>query len=304
MENILTTHALTKSYRHTKALSGVTMHVPKGAIYGFVGRNGAGKTTLMRLVTGLQHPTSGYYTLFGQKSISKDISLARRRMAAVIEKPAIYSDMTAEENLIEQCKVLGLPRTYDLNETLQMVGLHNTGKKKAKNFSLGMKQRLGIAVALIGSPDLLLLDEPANGLDPEGIIEIREIILNLNREHEVTVLISSHILDELSRIATCYGFINQGRLVKEISAQELQEECRKCMQVTVSNAEAFTRTLDQLGLSYRITSEDTAEIYGPVEVTDLVEALAQNGCRVKTMTEKGQRLEAYYLNLIGGGKDA
>lgn len=304
MEDILTTHALTKTYRHTKALAGVDMHVPKGCIYGFVGRNGAGKTTLMRVVTGLQFPSSGYYTLFGQKHISKDIANARRRVAAVIEKPAIYGDMTAEENLIEQCKALGLPKAYDLQEMLKTVGLGNTGKKKAKTFSLGMRQRLGIAVALMGSPDFLLLDEPANGLDPEGIIEIREIILKLNREREVTVLISSHILDELSRIATCYGFINQGRLVKEIGADELQEECRKCIQLTITDITAFARTLDQLGLSYRITSDETAEIYGAIDITDLVAALAKNDCRVKTITEKGQSLEAYYLNLIGGGKNA
>ena len=197
-----TTENLGKQYRHFKALGDLTMHVPKGAIYGFVGRNGAGKTTLIRLVCGLQEPTSGSFTLYGIKNIDKNIVKSRRRMGAVVETPSIYLDMTAEENLRQQYRVLGLPSFDAIPELLKLVGLHNTGKKKAKNFSLGMKQRLGIAIALAGDPDFLILDEPANGLDPQGIIEMRELILRLNRERQMTVLISSHILDELSRLAT------------------------------------------------------------------------------------------------------
>ena len=199
MNYILQTNSLTKKYKNFQALNGLTMNVPKGSIYGFVGKNGAGKTTLIRLICGLQEPTSGNFSLYGIRNDSKDIIKSRRRMGAVVETPSIYMDMTAEENLKQQYLILGLPSYEGIPELLKLVGLENTGKKKAKNFSLGMKQRLGIAIALAGDPDFLVLDEPVNGLDPQGIVEMRELILKLNRERQITVLISSHILDELSR---------------------------------------------------------------------------------------------------------
>ena len=205
MDYVLKTNALCKHYKDFKALNGLTMNVPKGSIYGFVGKNGAGKTTLIRLVCGLQLPTSGSFELYGVEHSDKEISKSRRRMGAVVETPSIYLDMTAEDNLKQQYRILGMPSFDGITELLKLVGLENTGRKKAKNFSLGMRQRLGIAVALCGDPDFLVLDEPINGLDPQGIIEIRELILKLNREQKITVLISSHILDELSRLATHYG---------------------------------------------------------------------------------------------------
>ncbi len=188
MDYILTTNALSKEYGTFKALNAVSMHVPKGAIYGFVGKNGAGKTTLIRLICGLQTATSGEYTLYGRKNTDKEIYKSRRRMGAVVETPSIYLDMTAEQNLKEQYRVLGLPSFDGLPELLKLVGLENTGKKKAKNFSLGMRQRLGIAVALCGNPDFLVLDEPINGLDPQGIIEMRKLILKLNQEHQISMI--------------------------------------------------------------------------------------------------------------------
>ena len=194
------------------------MRVPKGAIYGFVGRNGAGKTTLIRLICGLQSPTGGGYALYGIKHTDARIARSRRRMGAVVETPSIYLGMTAADNIRQQYMVLGMPSNRGIPELLDLVGLGNTGSKKAGNFSLGMRQRLGIAVALAGSPDFLVLDEPVNGLDPQGIVEMRELILKLNRERGITVLISSHILDELARLATHYGFIDGGRMVKEMSA--------------------------------------------------------------------------------------
>ena len=205
MEYILETNGLGKKYGHFTALNDVSMHIPKGAIYGFVGRNGAGKTTLIRLICGLQRPTAGGYSLFGKSHTSHDIRESRKRVGAVVETPSIYLELTAEDNLKEQYRVLGLPSFEDIPQLLQLVGLESTGRKKAGNFSLGMRQRLGIAIALAGSPDFLVLDEPANGLDPQGIVEMRELILKLNRERHITVLISSHILDELSRLATHYG---------------------------------------------------------------------------------------------------
>lgn len=298
MEYILTTENLGKQYRHFKALDGLTMHIPKGAIYGFVGRNGAGKTTLIRLVCGLQEPTSGSFTLYGIKNIDKNIVKSRRRMGAVVESPSIYLDMTAEDNLKEQYRILGLPSFEPIPELLQLVGLENTGKKKAKNFSLGMKQRLGIAVALAGDPDFLVLDEPINGLDPQGIIEMRELLLKLNREHQITVLISSHILDELSRLATHYGIIDSGRMVKELSAEELEAACRKCMRVTVSDTKPLVRVLDDMKVDYKIISSTQADIFAKLNITQLTLALAKEGCELFELQEKDESLESYFMSLV------
>lgn len=300
MEYILTADSLSKHYRHFKALSDLSIHVPKGAIYGFIGKNGAGKTTLIRLICGLQEPTSGNYELYGVKNTDSRIHRSRRRMGAVIETPSIYMDMTAEENLKEQYRIIGLPDFDSIPELLKLTGLENTGKKKAKNFSLGMRQRLGIALALAGDPDFLVLDEPTNGLDPQGIIEMRELILRLNREYQITFLISSHILDELSRLATHYGFIDGGHMVKEMSTKELDAACRKCIRVQVSDIRALIRVLDEMGLEYSVLSDTMADIFARVNVSKLIHALSLQGCDVISMTEREESLESYYINLIGG----
>lgn len=276
------------------------MHVPKGSIYGFVGKNGAGKTTLIRVICGLQKPTDGTYTLYGKENTNPEIVRVRQRMGAVVEAPAIYLDMTAEENIRQQYRILGMPSMDGITELLKLVGLEDTGKKKAKTFSLGMRQRLGIAVALAGNPDFLVLDEPVNGLDPQGIIEIRELILKLNRERQVTILISSHILDELSRIATYYGFVDHGRIVKEMSAKELEAACRKCMFVEVSSTRALAQVLTEMNLEYLVLSETTAYIYGKVSISKLVLALAEKECELVTVKEQDESLESYYVNLVGG----
>lgn len=300
MDYVLKTNGLCKHYRSFKALDGLTMNVPKGAIYGFVGKNGAGKTTLIRLICGLQHPTSGDFELYGIKNTNRAVSRSRRRMGAVVETPSIYLDMTAEDNLRQQYKILGLPSYEGLQDILKLVGLENTGRKKAKNFSLGMRQRLGIAVALCGRPDFLLLDEPINGLDPQGIIEIRELILKLNREQQITVLISSHILDELSRLATHYGFIDGGRIVKEMSAHELEAACRKCVRMTVTDTRALARVLDGMGIEYKILDDKTADVYAKPNFTKLTLALAEEDCEVETMEEHDESLESFYISLVGG----
>lgn len=302
MDYILQTKNLCKYYRQFKALNGLTMNVPKGAIYGFVGRNGAGKTTLIRLVSGLQPSTSGEFTLYGKKNTESGIDKSRRRMGAVVETPSIYLNMTAIDNIKAQYRILGLPDFKDIPELLRLVGLENTGKKKAKNFSLGMRQRLGIAIALAGNPDFLILDEPINGLDPQGIIEMRELILKLNKERQITVLISSHILDELSRLATHYGFIDGGRMVKEISADELEKSCRKCMRVTVSDTKALVRILDKSELEYSIIDEKTADIFGEISITRLVNMLSAENCELINLTEHDESLESYFVNLVGGTK--
>lgn len=303
MDYVLKTNELCKHYRHFKALDGLTMSVPKGAIYGFVGRNGAGKTTLIRLICGMQTPTSGEFEIYGVKNSDKAISLSRRRMGAVVETPSVYLDMTAEDNLKQQYRVLGLPEFDGIKELLELVGLENTGKKKAGSFSLGMKQRLGIAIALCGEPDLLVLDEPINGLDPQGIIEIRELILKLNREKRMTVLISSHILDELSRLATHYGFIDRGRIVKEMSAEELENACRKCVRMNVTNVKALAKTLDTKGIEYKILDTSNADVYARLNFTELAIELHNAGCDVLTMEEHDESLESFFISLVGGGKE-
>ena len=300
MEYVLTTNKLTKKYGNFKSLDELSIHIPKGSIYGLVGKNGAGKTTLIRVICGLQELTKGTYSIYGIKNTSKAIAKSRRRMGAVVETPAIYLNMSAEENLKLQCLSVGVP-TYDsVPEILKLVGLAKTGRKKAGHFSLGMKQRLGIAMALVGNPDFLVLDEPVNGLDPQGIIELRELILKLNREYQITVLISSHILDELSRLATHYGFINEGRLVKEISADELENACKKCTRIEVTNTNALVRVLDANNIEYEILSDRAANIYGRINLSKLVIALAKENCEVISSHEQDESLENYFINLVGG----
>lgn len=302
MDYVLKTKDLCKSYRGFKALNGLSMNVPKGSIYGFVGKNGAGKTTLIRLICGLQAPTSGDYSIYGRSLSSKNIAKSRRKMGAVVETPSVYTNMTAEDNLKQQYRILGMPSYDGIDDILRLVGLENTGKKKARNFSLGMKQRLGIAIALAGSPDFLVLDEPVNGLDPQGIIEIRELILKLNREKQITVLISSHILDELSKLATHYGFIDGGRIIKEISAEELEAACKKCVRAEVTDVRALSRVLEEMGAEYRIISDTKADIYEKIGVSRLSSALERENCEIISMTEHDESLESYYVNLVGGDK--
>ena len=300
MEYVLQTNALCKHYRSFKALKSLTMNIPKGSIYGFVGKNGSGKTTLIRLISGLQPATSGDFSLYGVSSTSREICSVRRRMGAVVETPSIYMGMTAAENLREQCRVVGLPSFDNVPELLELVGLADTGKKKAKNFSLGMRQRLGIALVMVGDPDFLILDEPVNGLDPQGIIEIRELILKLNKECNITVLISSHILDELSRLATHYGFIDGGYMVKEISAGDLEKACRKAIHVEVSDIKAMARALDSINVDYSVTGESSADLFTKMSATRLINAISLENCEVFTMSERDESLESYFVNLVGG----
>lgn len=300
MDYVLQTNDLCKQYRHTKALNGLSMQVPKGSIYGLVGKNGAGKTTLIRILCGLQQPTAGSFTLYGARFGEHGLAAARRRMGAVVETPCLYPEMTARQNLALQNRVLGLPDDSNIPPLLRMAGLENTGAKKVRHFSLGMRQRLGIALALCGWPDLLILDEPVNGLDPQGIIDMRELILKLNREYQVTVLISSHILDELARLATCYGFIDGGRMLRQITAEEFARAGRKCVRVTVTDTAALARVLERDGLEYKILSDAQADVFGAPNITRLALALNGEGCELLKVEEKDESLESYFLNLVGG----
>ncbi len=299
MEYILQTNKLCKNYGKHKILKELTMNVPKGSIYGFVGRNGAGKTTLIRIVSGLHNPSSGNYSLYGIANSDSSINAIRRKTGAVVETPSIYPDLDARANLRMQYKILGLAPD-NMEEILKLVELTNTGKKKAKDFSLGMRQRLGIAFSLIGNPDFLILDEPINGLDPQGIIEVRELLLKLNHERGITILISSHILDELSKLATHYGFIDNGTILKEMSAEELHESCRQSMKMVVSDTNILKDVLTEKQLEFKVLSETEAVIFSEIEVTPLVLALHAKGCNVVTMSESNESLENYFMKLVGG----
>lgn len=301
MEYCLTTHNLTKRYRKFAALDDVTMHVPKGAIYGFIGRNGAGKTTLIRVICGLQAPTQGGYTILGTDNTDrKGLKKVRKHMGAIVETPAVYPDMTAYENMLHQAIIIGNPSRDQLNELLEFVGLADTGKKKVKHFSLGMRQRLSIAMTLVGNPDFLVLDEPVNGLDPQGIVEIRELILKLNKEKNITFLISSHILGELSKLATDYGFIDNGKLIKEITASELEAQCRKKIVIKVEGKTSLSTVLDKAKTDYKMLSPDECEIYGDVNVNDILKLLSDNKLSLVRISEKDEDLETYFINLVGG----
>lgn len=303
MEYILQTNNIEKRYKNVKVLNNLNIHIEKGAIYGLIGKNGAGKTTLIRIICGLQKPTSGTYSIYGIANNNKKVIQMRKRIGAIIESPSIYLDMTAEENLKQQYKIIGLPSFDNLHEILKLVDLDKTENKITKNFSLGMKQRLGIAIALVGNPDLLILDEPINGLDPEGIIEMRELILKLNKEKGITVLISSHYLDELSKIATHYGFLDKGQILKEITNKELEQNSKKRIEIKVDNLKECVKLFEEYNVSYEVVSAEQVNIYNNVNISNLAIALSKRNCVIKEFQEKEESLESYYMNLIGGGKN-
>lgn len=300
MENIIVTNNLCKKYGKFQALDNVSITIKKGGIYGLIGKNGAGKTTLLRVISGLQNPTSGKYSLFGVDYKDKNITKQRRKFGAIIEKPSIYLDMSATENLKQQCLILGIPNFDDIPKNLKLVGLDSADKKPAKNFSLGMKQRLGIAIALVGNPDFIILDEPINGLDPQGIIEIRELILKLNKEFGITFLISSHILDELSKVATDFYFINNGKVIKEINSKELSTICKKITQIEVDDVKIASSILTSEIINFDVISDTQIDIYSNIVLSELISKLSKENCTVISSTIKNESLESYFLNLIGG----
>lgn len=301
-EPILVTRALTKKYGGAAAVEGVDLYIEKGQIYGLVGRNGAGKTTIIRMLTAQTVPTSGEIELFGETD-EKGISAARARVGAMVEIPSFYPYLTARENLEYYRRQRGIPGEACVDRALEQVGLHDAGKKKFKQFSLGMKQRLGLALALMNHPDLLLLDEPINGLDPEGIVEFRSILLELNRQRETTILISSHILSELSNIATHYGFLDQGRMLEQVSAGRLSEKCRACLQLTVDDASRAALVLEQrLGTrDYEVLPGNILRLYHFLDCPqDVTAALVEADVALFSAENKNTTLEDYFLSLIGG----
>ena len=302
---VIATYGLKKAYGACMALDGANMQVRRGDVYGLVGRNGAGKTTLMRMLTGQSQPSGGEMELFGASG--KDMRLQRPRTGAMIEIPSFSPFLTARENLEYYRLQRGIPGRGAVDEVLELVDLADTGKKKFKTFSLGMKQRLGLALALMNHPDFLILDEPINGLDPEGVAEFRQMLRTLNQEGRTTILISSHILSELSAIATRYGFMEKGRLVEEISAQALHDKCRTCLRLEVDDASRAAAVLQtQLGTDqFEVLPGNVVQLYDCLDDPKRASyALAQNGVALLAMEQKGADLEAYFLNLIGGGDHA
>lgn len=302
MEYVLTTDGISKIYGKRKVVNKVCMHVPKGAIYGFIGKNGAGKTTFMRVVAGLAAPAEGSMELFG----SKDLEKQRLRIGALIEEPGIYPEMSAMDNLEVIRRVFGITDRQAVEELLAFVGLKDAGRKKVKNFSMGMKQRLGIAISLMRNPDFLILDEPINGLDPQGIREIRELLVKLNREKGITILISSHILGELSKIATHYGIIREGVLIEEFGAEELVSRCRRCHKLVVDNTELAASVLEGKlqTVSYDVPQQGVIRLFDHLEDTERTNReLVLGGVGLRESYLTGQDLEGYFMELLGGGRN-
>ncbi|NEZ46540.1 ABC transporter ATP-binding protein [Clostridium niameyense] len=292
---------LSKKFKKECAVDNVNLNIKKGEIYGFIGENGAGKTTFIRMVTGLIKPNDGEIEIFGVNA-EKNLSV-RKRIGALIETPAFYPDMTAFQNL-EACRIQkGIPGIECTEKILKALNLYNNKDKKVKNFSLGMKQKLGLATALLGDPEFLILDEPINGLDPIGIIEVRDILKKLNKDRDTTILISSHILEELNNLATCYGIIHKGKFLQEITAAELHEKCKQSLNIKVDNvAKAVVILEEKLNTkNYKVLSDETIRLYDYIENAKLVSStLTKSNVIIEELICKGDSLEEYFINLIGG----
>ncbi|WGX77858.1 ABC transporter ATP-binding protein (plasmid) [Paraclostridium bifermentans] len=302
MSYVLKTNNLTKRYKKQIALNNVNINIKKGDIYGLIGKNGAGKTTLMKIICGLINSSHGDIKLFESPDLDKN----RKRIGCVIEQPALYPSMTARQNLIYYNKLLGISECSNVDELLNLVGLQNTGKKKTKNFSLGMKQRLSIAISLIGNPDFLILDEPINGLDPSGIIEIRELLLKLNSERNITILISSHILGELTKVTTKYGIIKDGYLIDEFESKDLETRCKRYVSLKVNDTYTASYIIknDIKSTDFKVLNEEIIHIYDYLDRPDQInKKLVENGVLVSHIGLEGDDIEAYFIKKMGGASN-
>lgn len=300
---VIQTTALCKSYGRKRVVDNVYLNVGQGEVYGFIGRNGAGKSTTLKMISGLIFPTSGEIRLFGKTP--QDVT-SRRRTGILIEETGLYANFSARDNLMFKAGILGIVDAKKrVDELLEMFDLTNTGKKKTKQFSMGMKRRLGIAMAVLGKPDLLILDEPINGLDPEGIIQVRKILKRLNEEEHMTMIISSHILGELSKVATYYGIIKNGCLVEEISDSELKEKCQDYIHLSVNEPKKAAVILEtKLGISsYQIRPDGEIRIFMPCDTGSVASSLSSEGIIIKEIFVHAVDLENYFLDLMGGEAD-
>ncbi|MBR3033642.1 MAG: ATP-binding cassette domain-containing protein [Clostridiales bacterium] len=303
MSLILTTENITKRFKSKIAVNNVSIHVERGQVYGLIGRNGAGKTTLLRMISNLAVPTSGTFTFYGENG--EDQAMLRRRVGVLIEDPGIFQNLNAFQNLKAKALAAGINNDQYLYDLLSFVGLPDVGKKAVKNFSLGMRQRLGIAIAMVNSPDLLILDEPINGLDPQGIAEVRGLIHRLCTERGITIIISSHILEELSKVADRYGIIHEGVLLSEISKEDLLAQCKPTLYMKTSDIEKSKTVLSQMGISNYTVSGDHLEIRERTEEGGAISmAFAKQDIQTLEMRLEGQSLEDFYFRLTGGAKNA
>lgn len=301
-KHVLEIKNINKKYKNTLALDNVSISIKKGDIYGFIGENGAGKTTLIRMITGLGFPNKGQINLFGESDLT-EVNNQRKRIGCIIESPALYQNITAKQNLEIIRTQRGVPESNCIDEVLKIVNLEDSGKKKVKNFSLGMKQRLALAIALLGDPEFLILDEPVNGLDPSGIVEFRNLLKKLNKERGITILISSHLLNELNQLATCYGFIHKGKIVEQITAKELDERCTKHININVDDVEKATFIIENnLNIEeFEVFPNNTIKIYNHLdEVKKISNEIIVNGVGIESINIQGEDLESYFTRLIGG----
>ena len=297
-DNILRIENITKVYSKVKVLDNISMHVKRGEIYGLIGKNGSGKTTLLKIIGGLAFQTEGDIFLFNEK-INSDLL---ERVGVLIEAPGIYPDMTAYQNMKLKCIYYGINKKGYIENLLEKVGLSDTGRKKTKKFSLGMKQRLAIALALVGEPDLLLLDEPVNGLDPQGIIEIREVLLKLSKENNITIIISSHILEELSKLVSRIGIINNKKIIEEISKEELLEKTKDKLEIVTDQVEKAVMVLEEeLHIqNIKVIDEKTIYVYERLEDSgDINNTLLTSGIKIDSLSISRESLEDYFINMTG-----
>jgi ABC-2 type transport system ATP-binding protein len=300
MEFVVQTKDLCKAFAGKNAVNHVSINIRRGDIYGFIGENGAGKTTFMKMLCGLAEPTGGTIQLFE----SNDLEKQRKLIGGMIENPAIYPAMTAEQNLEVYRILMGIPGKNIVPELLDFVGLSNVGKKKTKDFSLGMKQRLMMAVAMIGNPQFLILDEPMNGLDPMGIKEVRELLLKLNKEKKLTIIISSHILDELSRMATCYGVIHKGELIDEFTSEELECRSRRNIKIVADNPDKAEQLLkNNVSANFEVTADNVIILYDHLEeAASINRMLVSSGLAVSAFIPGEQDLEGFFMDMLGRKK--
>lgn len=304
MDYILTTDGLSKKYGDFYAANKVSLHIPRGKVYGLIGRNGAGKTTILKMLCGLSVPSEGSFTFNGKTG--RELNNEMKKIGCLIENPGLYPNMTAYENLKLKCLAMGKSDDAYVKELLELVGLSKVYKKTARNFSLGMKQRLGIALALAGDPEFIVLDEPINGLDPQGIVEIREIIARLSQERGITVIVSSHILEELHKVADSFGIIHGGFLVDEFTEEELGDRCTEYTAVKVDNKEKAVEFLKEQGIeNVKVGDDEVIYIYDNItEPAKILRGMIEKDIEVSEFVKNHGTLEEYYLRKTGGTANA
>ncbi|MBR4586824.1 MAG: ATP-binding cassette domain-containing protein [Lachnospiraceae bacterium] len=302
MSYIMETQNLTKTYGTKDAAKDINIHIREGEIYGLIGRNGAGKTTIMRMISGLSNPTSGTYSLFGKTG--SEMKKMMNKVGVLIEHPGLYPKLSAQENIKIKCIGMGVDSSKEyVNNLLDLVGLPDVSpKKKSGEFSLGMRQRLGIALALVGEPSMIILDEPINGLDPQGIVEVRHTLERLSKEKGITIMISSHILEELSKLANSYGIINEGHLIEQFTSEELHSRCGQFVTIKTSDNDAAIKALNSAGITMTSIDEDGhIRVSEKLDESDLMaSAIVKAGVPLKELFITNVSLEDYFISLTGG----